>query len=136
MTKLKLWKNPKLKLWQCSKTKIVSKTQIVIKLKLWWHSKTQIVRILKKSNNNKIQKPKMLKKSKCDKTWKLKLWQNSNSNCDKTQNVTKLEILQISIIEDFFFNESFSKNIFTPWQLMRCSLSSVLRFSLCFNNPG
>ena len=28
---------------------------------------------------------------------------------------------------------SFSKNIFTPWQPMRCSLGSVLRFSRCLD---
>ena len=46
--------------------------------------------------------------------------------------MTKIEIWQISIYEEFFLKGSFSKNILTPWQPRRCSLGSVLRFSRCF----
>ena len=74
------------------------------KLKLWQNSKTQIVTILKK-----------------------KLWQNS-----KTQIVTKLELWQILIYEKSL-KRSFIKNIWTPWQPMRCSYGSVLRFFRCLN---
>ena len=126
VTKLKLWEEKKLKnlkcdqlkLWQNSITKIMihsttqilktstknqilSKTQIVMKLKLWWSSKTLILMKLKNSNCDKTQKlkfnPKLkawrkkpsktqnlttqivtkLKKSNYYKTQKLKLWQNS-----------------------------------------------------------
>ena len=75
-----------------------------------------------------------LKNSKCDKTQvvtKLK-----NSNCDitkKNQIVTKLEIWQNSIKKKKNFKKSFSKNILTPWQPMRCFLGSVLRFWRCFS---
>ena len=67
---LKWWQTSKLKFWQYSKTQIVSKAQIVMKLKLWWNSRTK----------------KLKKKLKCEE-------KNSNSKCDKTQIVTKLESL-------------------------------------------
>ena len=85
-------KTPKLKLWQNSKSLIVTKpkkklnlwrnsncdkTQTVTKLKLWQNSncdKTQNVTKLKNSNWDKT------KKTKCDKTHTLKLWQNINLN--------------------------------------------------------
>ena len=51
------------------------------------------------------------------------MWQNS-----KTKIMTKLEIWQIPIYEEKHFKRMFSKNILTPWQPMRCSLGSVLRF--------
>ena len=59
-----------------------------------------------------------LKNSKDDKTQKFKFLQNL-----KTKIVTKHEIWQISIYEEFFFiffylKESFSKNFLTPWQPM------------------
>ena len=99
------------------------KTQIVTKLKLWqlklWQKlscdKTQIVTknqiVKKKKNKNKS----IWQNWTCDKTGELKLWQNLKY--DKSQ-ITKIG--------------SFSKNILTPWQLMRCSLGSVLRFSQSF----
>ena len=55
----------------------------------------------------------------CGKTQKLKLWP---SWIMKKINVWRRENLQ----------GSFKKNIPTPWQPMRSSLSSVLRFSRCF----
>ena len=99
------------------------KTQIVIKLKIsnwdetqkhkWiWNSKTEMVTKLKESN--------------CDKILKLKLWQNWT-----TQIVTKLEFRQISIYEKNTLKWSFSKNILTPWQLMRYSLGRFSQFSQC-----
>ena len=93
------------------------KTLIVIKLKWWQNSKcdkTQNVTKLKNSNCDKT------KKSNCDKTQKLKLC--PNNNYDISQFLTK-DILEWSV----------SKNILTPWQAMRCSLGSFLRFSQCFH---
>ena len=73
----------------------------------------------------------MWQNSNCDKTQKLILWQNL-----QIQIVTKLEWWQISIYKRTkTLRGSFSKNILTPWQPMRCSLGSVLRFSKCFFLP-
>ena len=71
--------------------------------------------------------------------WQLRLWQNSRTQIMTTQKLKlwqnfkkiklwkKLEIWQISIYEDKNkFKGSFSKNIVTPKQPMRCSLGSVL----------
>ena len=107
---------------------------------MWWNSKTQIVMKLKNSNCDETQNLKVWWNSKTPIVTKLQLWQNSKTqNVSKiklwqnliTQIVIKLEILQISIYEDKTLNGSFSKNILTPWQLMGCSLGSVLRFSRC-----
>ena len=95
----------KLKNSNCCKTQKLKLGQNS-KLKLWPNSKTQIVTKQKKSN--------------CDKTQKLKLRQNINY--DKSQFMTK-DILEWSV----------SKSILTPWQPMRCSLSSFLQFSQCFH---
>ena len=103
MTKLKLWQNS-----NCDKT------QIVTKLKLWQNSNCDKTQIVKNSKTQNVRK-------------KLKLWQNS-----KTQIVTKLELWQISIYEEKTLKGSFSRNNLTPWQPMRCSLGSVLRFSQLF----
>ena len=113
MTKLKLWQNS-----SCDKT------QIVIKLKLWQTlscDKTQIVtaQIVKKKKINNLK----CDNSNCDKTQYLKWWQNS-----KTQIVTKLQNSNC----DKMWIIIISKNIMTPWQPMRCSLRSNLRFSQCF----
>ena len=93
----------KLKLWQNSNC---DKTQNVTKLKLWPSSKTQIVTKLKKSN--------------CDKTQKLKLWQNINYD-------------QYQFMKKDTSEWSFSRNILTPWQPMRCSLGSFSWFSQFFH---
>ena len=142
----------KLKLLWNSKTQIVMKlensncdktqTQIVMnpnnskcdeiqKLKLWQNSncdKFQIVTKLKLYKNSNCDKTWKLKNSNCEeKNQKLKFWQNS-----KTWIVTKLESWQISSYEEkLILKGSFSKNILTPWQPMRCSLGSVLQFSRC-----
>ena len=89
------------------------------KLKLWQN--------LKNLNVTKLKNLNFKKNSNCDKTQKLKLWQNfsklwQNLNNDKYQFMIRKTILK----------GSFSKNILTPWQLMWCSLGSVLRFSQCF----
>ena len=61
------------------------------KLKLWQNSKTLIVTKLKKKLNGK------LKNLNCDKSQKLNLWQTQNggtienSNCDKTQKYLRKE---------------------------------------------
>ena len=138
----------KVKKWRNSKTQIVTtrkkskwdKTQVVTKLKLWQSSncdKTQFVTKLKlwqnsncetkiKNSNVTTQTVTKPENSYYDKTPNLKLWQNLKSNLDK------LEIWQISIKKTKkTLNWSFSKNILTPWQPMRCSLGSVLRFSRC-----
>ena len=52
-------------------------------------------------------------------------------NCDKTQLTTKLNLWQNSIYDNTL-KESFSKNYLIPWQQMRCSLGSLLRFLQCF----
>ena len=54
-----------------------------------------------------------------------------------SQNVTKLELWQISIYEKKpNFKQSFRKNILTPWQPMSCSLGSALQFLQCFISGG
>ena len=53
----------------------------------------------------------------CDKTQKFQLWQIS-----KTQIVTKLELWQLWFIRNNNFKGSFSKNLLTPWQPVKCSL--------------
>ena len=151
--KLKLWQNyknlncdetQKLKWWQnsnCDKTQKLkvwqnSKTHIVTKFKLWQYSnfdKSKVVRKLKLGQNSNFEEKK-LKSSKCereqiensnltilanssDKTQKLKLWQNLKYD--------KSTFMKIKTLK-----ESVSKHFLTPWQAMRCSLGSVLRFSL------
>ena len=91
------------------KNSYCDKTQIVTKIKSW-----------------KNQKLKMWQNSNCDKTLKLKLWQNSI--CDKTWIMTHLHLWE----EKKTFKGFFSKSFLTPWQPMRCSLGSVLRFFQCF----
>ena len=61
--KLKLWHNKKRKLWKKSYHSKLDKTQ---KLKLWQISKTEIV--TKKPKKNTTQHITKLKNSKCDKT--------------------------------------------------------------------
>ena len=73
-----------------------SKTQIAMKLKnSYWlktqNSKCDKINKKKQKNKNKLWQNK---NSNCDKTQKLKLW--PKSNCDKTQAVTKLKLLQNS----------------------------------------
>ena len=112
------------------------KTQLATKLKLWQNSncdKTQVVTSLKLWEKNQ--------KLKCDKTWIVTKLENLNYDNSKT-NVTKLQKLKLGQNLEYdksqfmktkkTLKESFSKNILTPWQLMRCSLGSVLRFSRCF----
>ena len=97
----------KLKLWQKSKSdKKNSKTQNGTKFKGWQNLRTQSMMKLKNWNSDKSQK--------------LQLWQNLKD--DKSHLMKKKKYL----------TESFSRNILTPWQPMRCSLCSVLRFSRCF----
>ena len=87
-------KTQKLKLWQNSKTRIVTKlknsnfdnVKNVTKLKLWQNSKCERKKKLKNSKCDKIQIMTKLKNSKCDNNQKFNLWHNS-----KTQIVTKLE---------------------------------------------
>ena len=67
---------------KCDKTHILSKTQIVMKLKLWLNSKIQNVMKLKNSNGEKTQKLKLCQNSITQIVTKLK----------KTQNVTKLKM--------------------------------------------
>ena len=109
-----MWQNFK-KNPSCDTTKIVTKIKLwqnshcdknqnVTKLELW--PKTQIVTTL--------QKIKLWQNSK------LKLWQNINY--DKSQFMTK-----------YTLEWAFIKNILTPWQPMRCSLSSFLQFLQCFH---
>ena len=93
------YKIQKLELWQLKP----SNWQETQKLKMWQNSKTQIVTKLKTSNCDKTQKIQFetkLKSTNCDKSQKLKLWQNKKlklwqlkkSNCDKTQ---KLKLWQL-----------------------------------------
>ena len=129
---LKFWK---LKNSSCDKNSNCDATQIVMKFKNsngeWTQNwETQILTNLKMCR----KKLKMWPNSNCgrtqnsnyDKTQKLKLWQNT-----ETQIVTQLEIWLISGYEEKNFKGSFSKNILTPSQVMRCSLGSVLQFLRC-----
>ena len=50
-----------------------------------------------------------------------------NSNCDKTSVMKNVNVWRRENLKG-----SFIKNILTPWQSMRCSLGSVLRFLRCF----
>ena len=77
----------------------------------------------------------MWQNSNWDKTQKVKLGQNSktpivtnlkNSNCDKTWIMTNLNFQEE---EEKTWKGSFSRSILTPWQPMRWSLGSNLRFS-------
>ena len=125
--------NRKLKLWQDSKT------QIVTKLKMWQNSscdKAQIETKLKLwqnynyEKNYKCDKTKIVTKlinSNYDKTPKLKLWQNSKLKLWQNLKYDKSQVMKIKKT----LLGSFSKNILTPWQPMRCSLGSVFRFSQC-----
>ena len=70
------------------------------KQKVWQNSKTKIVTKLKNSNSDQTQKLKLwrffgikLKKSICDKIQKIKYWQNSKTQIatKKNQIVTKLK---------------------------------------------
>ena len=111
-------KTQKHKLWQL-KNSNCDKTQIVTNLKMW-----------------RRKKIKMWQKSYCDKLEKKHMTKLQNSNCEKkklqTQVLTKLKIWQISSFQETkTLKGSFSKNILTPWQPMRCSLGSVLQFLGC-----
>ena len=91
-----------------------SKTQNVTKLKLWLNLNWD------KNQNSKCDKTQIVtkpKNSSSNKTQKLNLWQN-------------FELLQIWVYkkETKTLKGSFQENIFTPWQLRRCSLGSVLWF--------
>ena len=67
-----------------------------------------------------MTKFKLWKQSKNLIVTKLKLWENMNY--DKSQFMIKTKYKRV-----------FGKKILTHWQLMRCSLGSVLRFSIFFN---
>ena len=133
--KLKLWQNPKTLMWQLNNSNCnYSKTKTVTtqKVKLWQNSEIQIVisQKLKLGQNSKTgnmtnQKLKLwinpinpnfedTQKLKFWKTkQKLKLWQN-----------TKLKFWQLNSWQNF--KKSFGKNNLTSWQLIRCTLGSVL----------
>ena len=112
----------KLKNSNYDQTKNCDKTQIVTKFKFW-----------QDSNCDKTQKLKI---------WQLTLWQLNNSNCDKTQNSNRDKNQELKLWQNLNYDKSqfmkkknwkgsFSKNILTPWQQMKCSLGSALRFSRC-----
>ena len=104
----------KLKNSNCDKTQIVTKNQIVTKL------------------NGKKKNFKMWQYSNCEK--KLK---NSNYDNSRPPIVTKLENsnFKFQFMKKTTLKWSLSKNILTPWQVMRCSLGSVLRFLDFFYLP-
>ena len=115
------------------KKSICDETQ---KLKFWQNSKTQTVTKLKNSNCEKTQKLKLgqnlltqivakLKNSNCDQT--------KNSNCDKTQKL-KWRV-NLNYDNSWFLNKklTFSRNILTPWQPMRCFLGRVLHYCNVFH---
>ena len=91
VTKLKLWRK-KLKKSKCHKTQIVPNLRTQIK---YQNSKTQIVTKLKNLNCvknasfNETQIVMKFENSICAETQKLKLWQNWY--CDKTHIATKLK---------------------------------------------
>ena len=117
----------------CDKTQ----TQIFTKLKNANCEKTQILKLWQNSNCDKtpiVREKNTHTHSKCDKT---QIWQNSrtqtltklkNSNCAETWNMKNFNLRRKKVT----LKGPFSKNILTPWQLMRCSLGSVLPFLLCF----
>ena len=110
MTKLRLWQNS-----------YCDKTQIVKKLKSWEKIKNSNVTKLRLCQNSRTQIITIQK---------LKLWQNlKNWNWEKTRNMTNLNLCKIY---EKTGKGCCSKNILTPWQPMRSSLSSVLRFLRCF----
>ena len=115
VTQLKLWQNS-----ICEEKSSCEKT-LVTKLKLWEekNSKTQNMTQLKFLQIWKTQIMTKLNTSHCDKTQKLKLWQNLNYDNSRFMKNKNLK-------------GSFRQNILTPWQPMRCSLGSVLRFLRCF----
>ena len=135
----------KLKLWQNSKTQIVtilknsrsdktqSETKLKLKLKLWQISNTQIVTKLKFSNCEKTQNfiVKKLQKLNCDKTQTLKLWQNWTTQTARnltlklwqilyTQILTKLKLLQL-------------KNL-KLWQYSNCDTNPIVTKFKCWKN--
>ena len=99
VTKLKLWLNSKIKMWQNLKTQKSDEAQ---KLKLWWKSKTQIVTKLPISNCEEEKNSRhwmwqnlhcdKTKKTNCDKTKKLKLWQNLNY--EKEEKIKKVLLVR------------------------------------------
>ena len=112
------------------------------KQKVWQNSKTKIVTKLKNSNSDQTQKLKLwrffgikLKKSICDKIQKIKYWQNSKTQIatkkiklwqnSKTQIVTVVIVAVVTAV----LVTSFSKNNLTPSQPMRCSHCSFSQFS-------
>ena len=87
VAKIIMWQNwktknvTKLKNWKCEKTKILRK---------WLNSKTQNLTIFRRKMWQTLKTISEKKnKIKCDKIYdkaqKLKIWQNSDSKCDKTQ---------------------------------------------------
>ena len=73
----------KLKLWWNSHNSNCFETQ---KLKLWQNSKIQIVMKLKNSNGDKTEKLKLWP------NWKTQIVTKLNSNCEKTQIMTKFKL--------------------------------------------
>ena len=105
------YETQKLKLWQNSKTPIVTNLKNLIydetqKLTLWQNSLIQIVTKLKNSN--------------CDHTQKLNIVTKINSNCVKSQKLKLWQNLTVVIVKYFSL---------THWQPVRCSQGNVLRFS-------
>ena len=108
-------KTQKLKLWQNSKTQIVtnSKTQIGTELELGQNPKSKERKKLKTQN---VTKFKLWQNSR------IKIWWNSklsivtklkNSSCDKNFRMTNINLLRN---KKKYLKEYFSKNILTPWQ--------------------
>ena len=112
-------KTQEIKLWQNFKnsnsdtTKIVRKTQIVTKLKLWQKSKTQNVTTLKRWQNSKIQ---------IVTTQKLKLWQNS-----KTQIVTKLNNSNSNKTKKTQIGSKLKTQIMTKLKNSNCDKTWILK---------
>ena len=93
------------------------------KLKLLQNSKTKIATILKqincKANQNLELGPNSTQSLTNSKNWKCTKFNNSNgANLKKTQ---------ILIKKNYFWQKSFVKNDFTPWQPMRCIQGSHLQ---------
>ena len=88
-------------------------------LKWWQTSKTQIVT---KIQNLNCEKLKLCQNSKTQIVTKLKI-----SNCEKKLSYDKSQFVTYDTLKG-----SFSKNILTPWQVMRFSQGSCLRFSRYF----
>ena len=114
----------KLKNSNCDKTKKNNRDKTQSMKNSNSEIKTQNLKMWQNYNFDKT------KNSNCDKTQKLKMSQNFFKKCDKTWIMTNINLCNRKTLIG-----SFSKNVLTPLQPMRCSLGRVLWFLQCFIYP-